>query len=76
MTMENKMDNNTYNTRTAEFGPVEFVMKGDYIWLRYGTTEQQICYGGDFRGSTVQCGDLKTQAQRWLRQRRDWMRKA
>jgi len=66
----------TYKTKTNEFGEIEFFMLGDYIWLRYGNQEDQICYGGDFRGNTVQCGDLKTQAQKWLRQRRNWLRKA
>ena len=79
----------TYTTRTEEFGKITFsapAASQDYAGYVYldtngidnGTLGQQICYGGDFRGSTVTATEagLKKAAQDWLRQRRDWMRKA
>lgn len=78
----------TYTTRTAEFGVVTFTApaateaRDGYVWVEtergYAARERrQICYGGDFRGSTITAdeGGLKMAAQKWLRQRREWMRK-
>ena len=73
-----------YTTRTAEFGQITFTAPAaddrcdGYVWLEIGNKRQQICYGGDFMGNTVtaRAGDLKKVAQKWLRQRRDWMRNA
>jgi len=50
-----------------------------YIWMEAaGGRRLQICDGGDFFGTTLTAttSDLKKVAQRWMRQRRDWMRAA
>lgn len=78
----------TYTTRTVEFGEVTFTAPASderysgYVWVNtekgYASKERrQICYGGDFMGSTVTAtaGELKATAQKWLRQRREWLRK-
>jgi len=78
----------TYTTRTAEFGKITFIAPAaderyaGYVWVEtedgYAASERrQICYGGEFMGSTVTSttGSLKADAQRWLRDRRAWMRK-
>lgn len=73
----------TYTTRTAEFGAVSFTAPAatdnysGYVWIETDRGERrQICYGGDFQGSTVTAtaDGIKAAAQAWLRQRRDWMR--
>lgn len=75
---------NTYLTKTHEFGEVTFSApaatetKSGYVWMeRANGKRQQICYGGDFLGTTVTATavGLKKTAQTWLRQRRDWQRK-
>ena len=74
----------TYTTRTAEFGEIQFsapasTEKNDgYVWVSINGESRQICHGGDFKGSavTAKAHDLKSVAQKWLRQRRDWMRNA
>jgi len=75
----------SYTTRTAEFGQITFTAPAaddhcdGYVWIETGSKRQQICHGGDFMGNTVTAragGDLKKAAQKWLRQRRDWMRNA
>lgn len=76
-----------YTTRTAELGNVRFVApaatdtKDGYVWMEADRgyahgQRRQICYGGDFTGSTVTATDstLKAAAQKWLRERREWMR--
>lgn len=77
----------TYTTRTQEFGEITFSAPAatettqGYVYVdtngQSGTLGRQICYGGDFMGSTITASDatLKAEAQRWLRQRREWMRK-
>lgn len=77
----------TYTTRTKELGTCVFTApaaRDDYAGYVFVETDRgyaskerrQICYGGDFRGSTVtaSAGALKYEAQRWLRQRRAWRR--
>jgi hypothetical protein len=77
----------SYTTRTEEFGAITFTApaatdtKDGYVWIEtekgYPSNERrQICYGGDFRGNTVTAteGAIKTEAQKWLRDRRKWMR--
>ncbi len=77
-----------YTTRTEEFGKVTFnapAARDDYdgyVWMEaergFASRERrQICHGGDFRGSTItaRAQDVKAEAQRWLRARREWMRK-
>lgn len=72
-----------YTTTTREFGEITFSApaatesKNGYVWLEYGKRRDQICYGGDFRGTTVAATttDLKRVAQQWMRQRREWQRK-
>lgn len=77
----------TYTTKTREFGEVTFSApaatedRASYVYVdtngQPGTLGRQICYGGDFSGSTVTAttGGLKAAAQAWMRQRRDWMRR-
>jgi len=75
----------TYTTRTNEFGQITFsapaatTASDGYIWMEAaGGRRLQICDGGDFFGTTLTAttSDLKKVAQRWMRQRRDWMRAA
>lgn len=75
----------SYTTRTREFGEVTFSAPAatetceGYIWIETSNgNRRQICDGGDVVGSTLTAttSDLKKVAQRWLRQRRDWMRAA
>jgi hypothetical protein len=78
----------TYTTRTVEFGTVTFTAPAadedyaGYVWIdtEFGhaaNDRRQICYGGGFMGRTITSttATLKADAQYWLRQRRDWMRK-
>lgn len=78
----------TYTTRTAEFGKAIFTAPAAtdsyaaYVWIEaeqgYAAKDRrQICHGGDFKGSTVMAtaGSVKDAAQKWLRERRAWMRK-
>ena len=78
----------TYNTRTEEFGAITFTAPAasatysGYVWIEtergYAAGDRrQICYGGDFKGGTITAteGSLQAEAQKWLRQRREWMRK-
>lgn len=77
----------TYTTKTREFGEITFSAPAasdtdtGYVFVdtngQPGTLGKQICDGGDFRGSTIRATHetLKSAAQKWLRQRRDWMRK-
>lgn len=73
----------SYTTRTAEFGKITFSAPAaddryaGYVWVDTergwaARERRQICYGGDFHGSTVTAtiADLKKEAQAWLRQRR------
>ena len=77
----------SYTTRTAEFGKITFTAPAatndyaGYVWIEaergYADKDRrQICYGGDFKGSTVQETDagFKEACQKWLRDRRAWMR--
>lgn len=70
-----------YTTTTREFGKIEFINLGAYVHVDIGGKRKQICYGGDFMGSTVQVSrdatqeTVKAAAQAWMRQRRDWQRK-
>ena len=74
----------TYTTRTAEFGPITFSApaadenRQSYVWAEINGQRRQICHGGVFLGSAVTAttSNLKKEAQKWLRQRRDWMRNA
>lgn len=75
----------SYTTRTAEFGKITFVAPAatdkyaGYVWVDGDAFKdrRQICYGGDFTGSTVAATteEIKAAAQAWLRARRAWMRK-
>ena len=75
----------TYTTKTAELGAITFSAPAatdtyrGYVWIDGPAMKErrQICYGGDFKGNTVQSNaqELKADAQAWLRQRRRWMRK-
>jgi hypothetical protein len=75
----------TYTTKTAEFGSITFSAPAatdtyrGRVWIDGPSFKErrQICYGGDFSGSTVQSSaqELKADAQQWLRDRRVWMRK-
>ena len=78
----------SYTTKTAEFGEVTFSApsasddRAGYVWIEtekgYAAKDRrQICYGGDFTGGTVTAkpDTIKEEAKRWLRQRREWMRK-
>lgn len=53
---------------------------GGYVRLErgtaHGTLGQQICYGGDFCGSTVTATPetLEREARRWWRARLTWLR--
>lgn len=73
----------TYTTRTAEFGSVTFSAPGAtetrqaYVLVEHEDGQRrQICHGGKFLGETVTASTtgLKSCAQQWLRQRRDWVR--
>ena len=74
-----------YSTKTREFGRVRFIAPGAesdraaYVWIETGAGERrQICDGGRFRGPAVSsyAGDgLRDAARRWLRQRRDRIRR-
>jgi hypothetical protein len=69
----------SYTTRTAEFGQITFTAPASsesyagYVFVDINGKRRQICYGGDFLGSTItaKAGDLKATAQKWLRQRRE-----
>jgi len=76
-----------YITHTEELGRCVFTApaatdtRNGYVWIEtergYASRERrQICYGGDFRGSTVTAreGEVKVAAQKWLRQRRAYLR--
>lgn len=75
----------SYSTSTMEFGRITFTAPAadekyaGYVWVeaQEWKAPEQICYGGDFRGNTVKATttELKSAAQKWLRQRREWMRK-
>lgn len=70
-----------YTTKTREFDRIEFSLIGSYVYADINGQRKQICYGGDFTGSTVQLSrfadqdTLKAAAQAWMRQRREWQRK-
>jgi hypothetical protein len=75
---------NSYTTKTREFGEVTFYAPAAtdtddaYIWIDTGDGKRrQICEGGVGLGVTVTstAPNLKATAQRWMRQRRAWMRK-
>lgn len=69
-------------TRCEDHGALEFFVpdQGGYVRLeragRPGTLGDQICYGGDFRGSTITATPetLASEARKWWRARRRWLR--
>lgn len=71
----------TIKTRTE--GNLDFFMpdQGGYVRLeqgrKHGTLAPQICYGGDFRGSTVTAkpDTFESECRRWWRQRQRWLKK-
>jgi ribosomal protein S12 methylthiotransferase accessory factor YcaO len=74
----------SYTTKTRLFGPITFDAptadrdKIGHVWAQTENGKRaQICHGGGFRGDTVTATEktLKTVAQKWLRQRRDQVRK-
>ena len=78
----------SYTTKTAEFGRVIFsapaadIANSGYVWIDtergYAAQQRrQICYGGEFLGNTVTAttDNLKAEAQKWLRQRRNRQRR-
>lgn len=74
----------SYTTRSREFGEILFIAPAatdadaGYVWIETDHGRRgQICEGGVFRGSAVTstAPDLQATARRWLRQRRDWMRR-
>lgn len=75
-----------YSTTTKEFGSVTFSAPAatetcaGYVWIEGDAFKErkQICHGGDIAyGNTVQSTTLglKATAQRWMRDRRAWLRK-
>ena len=74
----------TYKTRSKEFGEVWFSAPAatdkyrGYVWIGGPAFKdrQQVCYHGDFMGDTMQstAGELKADAQEWLRDRAAWRR--
>jgi hypothetical protein len=74
----------SYTTKTRLFGTITFdapsadIDKIGHVWVQTEDGKRaQICHGGGFRGDTVTATEntLKTVAQRWIRQRRDRLRK-
>lgn len=74
-----------YTTKTQELGEVTFIAPGaasdyaGYVYIEFPNgNRKQICYGGDFKGDTVAAcaGSVKTAAQKWMRQRREWLARA